>query len=336
MNMTAPRPFCFLVFFVLSSFYLSSNCAHAQSSDSPENHPVQIAMKNVMYHYTEPIAVHIFQLQGQLLPIKPGATVIFDDKNSFTLALASAEIAIGCNALAQVLNEDVFSAADAPIKDLSIESKSGQLIIKGKFHQKGDVPFETVGTISANGDGRIRLHSEHVKAAHLPLKGLMDLLGLDLAKMINTRKVRGITVEKDDLILDPEEILPPPRIQGKVTAIRLQGSDIVQVFGGPPASNFAASQPGNYIGFRGGNMRFGKLTMHDSDLFMIDIDTHDPFDFFLDHYQDQLVAGYTKSTPEFGLRAYVVDYRKLRGRRMSKVAGKSGSAENAVGNDQGR
>jgi hypothetical protein len=271
-------------------------------------------MKNVTYHYTEPIVVHIVRLEGELLPTNPRDLVVFDDKNSFTLALKSAEIAISCNALAQVLNENVFSFAGAPLKDLGIESQNDRLIIKGKLRQKMDVPFETTGTLSANADGRIRLHAEHVKAAHLPMKGLLDLLGIDLSRLINTNKVRGVTVEKDDLILDPEQILPPPHIQGKVTAVRVQGNDIVQVFGTPQASNFAAKQPGNYLAFRHGDIRFGKLTMHDADLIMIDMDARNPFDFFLDHYQDQLVAGYTKSTPEYGLRVYTRDYNKLRTR----------------------
>jgi hypothetical protein len=297
---------------IFSILYGLSSPAPAQSKTAIDTAPVQIAMKNVMFHYSDPIAVHIFHLEGQLLPAKPGTIVVFDDKNSFTLNLDSAEIAISCNSLARVLNENIFSAADAPIKGLSVESKNNQLIVKGKFHQKGDVPFETVGTLTANGDGRIRLHAEHIKAAHLSMKGLLDLLGLDLAKLINTNKVRGISVEKDDLILDPEKILPPPHIQGKVSSVRIQGNDIVHVFGDSHAPNFAAKQPGNFIAFRSGDVRFGKLTMHDSDLIMVDIDPRDSFDFFLDHYQDQLVAGYTKSTPEFGLRVHVVDYNKLR------------------------
>jgi hypothetical protein len=233
------------------------------------------------------------------------------------LALESAEIAISCNALARVLNENVLSASDAPIKNLSIESRNGQLVIKGKLHQKGDVSFETTGTLTAEGDGRIRLHTAHLKAAHLPVKGLMDLLGLDIAGMIDTKKIRGISADKDDLILNPEQILPAPHIRGRVSAVRLQGNDIVQLFGAAPAENIAAKQSGNYIAFRHGDMRFGKLTMHDSDLIMIDMDPGDPFDFYLDHYQDQLVAGYSKSTPEYGLRAYVRDYDKLRHRSLS-------------------
>jgi len=295
---------------------LSSPHAAAQSAETSENPAVQVTMKNVMYHYSDSVTVHIFRVEGRFLPAKAGSMVVFDDKNSFTLALDSAEIAIGCNALAKVLNENVFSSADAPITDLTIESKANVLIIKGRFHQKGNVPFEATGTLTANGDGRIRLHTEHVKAAHLPVKGLMDLLGIDLAGLINTNKVRGVEVEKDDLILDPEQILPPPHIQGRVTSVRVQGDEIVQVFGsrGVPPSPLAAQQRGNYMAFRHSEMRFGKLTMHDADLIMIDMDPRDPFDFFLDHYQEQLVAGYAKSTPAYGLRVYMRDYSQLRAR----------------------
>jgi low affinity Fe/Cu permease len=96
-------------------------------------------MKNVMCHFNGRIAAHIVQLRGYLTPTKPGTIVVFDDTNSFTLNLASAEIAISCKSLAQVLNENVFSAhdapiKDAPIKDVSIESKNNQLVINGKLH----------------------------------------------------------------------------------------------------------------------------------------------------------------------------------------------------------
>jgi len=275
-------------------------------------------MRNVTYHYSEPVAVHIVQLQGELVPIKAGSIVVFDDRNSFDLHLGYAEISISCSALAQVLNENVFSSRDAPIRNLGIASKNSQIVVTGKFHLEGDVPFETSGTVSTNADGKIRLHTEHVKAAHLPVKGLLDLLGIDLARLINTNKVHGVTIDKDDLILDPEQILPRPHIRGKVSAVRIQGNDIVLTFGKPEVARFAVKQAGNYMAFRHSDLRFGKLTMHDADLIMIDMDPRDPFDFFLDHYQEQLVEGYTKSTPEYGLRVYTRDYNKLRKRPAKK------------------
>jgi hypothetical protein len=309
MTRTARRPIAFLSALLAASMSLLPGAAIGESP--VETREVPIAMKNVMYHYSERVAVHILRLDGQLTPVKAGAIVVFDDKYSFTLAMNSAEISISGSSLAQALNENVFSSSDSPIKDLSIESRNNQLIIKGRLRQKAGVSFETVGTLSADPDGRIRLRTDHIKAAHLPVKGLMDLLGIDLAKVIDTHKIHGVTTEKDDLLLDSEQILPPPHIQGKVTSVRIQGNDIVLLFGKPATPNFAARQTGNYIAFRHGEMRFGKLTMHDADLIMIDMDPRDPFDFFLDHYQEQLVAGYSKSTMAYGLRVYTKDYDKL-------------------------
>lgn len=308
--------------FLLFGISLNVSGGAAQTAESKDNRSVEFAMKNVMYHYSEAVAVHVNHLQGWLAPAKAGTIVFFDDKNSFTLVLDAAEISIACSALAHVLNENVFSAPDAPLKDLSIESKDRQLIIRGRVPQKANVSFETTGTLSADPDGRIRLHADHIKAAHLPVKGLLDLVGLDLARLIDTRKSQGIALDKDDIILDPEKILPPPYIRGKVTAVRVQGNDIVQVFGSPQPANFAAKQPGNFMAFRHNEMRFGKLTMHDADLIMIDMDPGDPFDFFLDHYQEQLVAGYTKSTIQYGLRTYTRDYNKLKNRRAPQPSRK--------------
>ena len=39
------------------------------------------------------------------------------------------------------------------------------------------------GTMSATPDGQIRIQPTKVKAAHLPVKGIMKLFGLDMAKL---------------------------------------------------------------------------------------------------------------------------------------------------------
>jgi hypothetical protein len=51
--------------------------------------------------------------------------------------------------------------------------------------------------------------------------------------------------------------------------------------------------------------------MHDTDMQLIDADPSDPFEFFPDHYNDQLVAGYSKTTASGGLKVYMPDYGKI-------------------------
>src|SRR5581483_12462224 len=102
------------------------------------------------------------------------------------------KISVSLNSLSSALNQYVLAGADAPIKGIQITSKSDKLKIKGRLHSKGDVPFETEGDLSITPDGRIRVHTEEIKAGHLPVKGLMDLLGEDLSELIDTRKIAGL------------------------------------------------------------------------------------------------------------------------------------------------
>jgi hypothetical protein len=51
--------------------------------------------------------------------------------------------------------------------------------------------------------------------------------------------------------------------------------------------------------------------MSDTDLQLIDTDPKDPFDFFMARYNTQLVAGYSKNTPQGGLKTYMPDYAKV-------------------------
>jgi len=283
----------------------------SRGAAADQSHTVEVQMRNVMYHFTDSIAVHIRSLSGRLLPVK-GELPIFDDKDSFNIQISSAAIAITPDSLANLLNSYVFARRDAPLKDIFIRIDSaGRLKVKGKLHNKGDVPFETDGVLSATTDGKILLHAEKIKALHLPVKGLMDLLGIDLADLIKTGKVRGIEIQKDDLVLDPEKLLPPPHVLGRVTSVQIRAGQIIQIFGNVTTTPDWRPSATNYMAYRENQLRFGKLTMSDTDLVLIDMDPKDPFDFYLDHYKEQLVAGYTKETPTFGLRVYMRDFNKL-------------------------
>jgi len=52
--------------------------------------------------------------------------------------------------------------------------------------------------------------------------------------------------------------------------------------------------------------------MTDTDLELVDEDPRDPFDFSVDHWNDQLVAGYSKNTPNRGLKAHMPDHNDLK------------------------
>jgi hypothetical protein len=98
---------------------------------------------------------------------------------------------------------------------------------------------------------------------------------------------------------------------------------VIQTFGSGPAAPLSprAISP-NHIYWRGGYQRFGKLTMRETDLELIDQDPSDPFDFSVARYNDMLVAGYSKNTPRLGLKTHMPDYDNLKaGRRVASAPG---------------
>jgi hypothetical protein len=131
-----------------------------------------------------------------------------------------------------------------------------------------------------------------------------------MSDLINSGKIPGVETHEDDLIPDLALVFPPPHMHGKVTAIRIEGDSIVLTFGDKNKQE-KNLQTGNYMSHRGNRLAFGKLLMTDANMNLIDTDSADPFDFYLDHYNGQLTAGHTKITPTFGLRVYVRDFNKL-------------------------
>jgi len=291
---------------------------------APDKGVVKAEFRNVLFHLTPDAAAHLESVSGELWPVGKYELPVFDEKNSFEVHVKNGTISITPDALAVIMNEHVFARSDAPLKDISIEIKKDRLVIKGKLHNKGDLPFETAGEMRVNADGRLRLHTEKVKALKVPVKKVMSLFGIELANVINTSKIPGMDTDQNDVIVDLVTLLPPPHIRGRIVSARLERNEIVVVYGngaktpGGPAEPDDPSLSGNYMLFRGHRVKFGKLTMEDTDLTVVDLDAKDPLDWDQDSYKDQLVAGYSKTTDKFGLRAYVKDFAKLPRRRAGK------------------
>jgi hypothetical protein len=214
------------------------------------------------------------------------------------------------------MNRHVFAYEGSPLRNLTVEPDGQRLKMKGKLHKGVDIPFSTTASVSTTGDGRMRLHVESMKAVGVPAKGLLELFGLKLDDVVDIKKRRGVEVQDNDIVLAAGQILPPPEIAGKLTRVVVQGNRLMQVFdepGQPRPARLTLPSPGarNYVYFGGGTITFGKLTMRDADLQLIDADPSDPFDFFPARYNAQLVAGYSKNTPAKGLKTYMPDFADL-------------------------
>ena len=307
---------------MVSNFAPRARARTRPSTAAPRG--ISVDMRNVDLHMTGNVTLHVRTLRGRFVPNRAGGVANLDDSASYVVAVDAGETAIDAASLNAIMNERVFAPGpvhgEPPVEHLVLKVEDGMVKQKGKLDKKIDIPFSVKAVVEPTPDGKIRVHSKSIKSVGLPVKGLMKILGLEMDDMLKVEPGRGVTVDDNDFIIDPQTMLPPPHLQGRVTAVRIEGDEIVQVFGAGPAPGRGR----NHIYWRGGSLSFGKLTMRDADLELIDQDPSDPFDFSVDHYNDMLVAGYSKNTPQLGLKTYMPDYDDLKaGRRAS---GKPGAA----------
>jgi len=280
----------------------------ATSERMPATLPIAASFRHVNLEVDDGIVLEIRRLDGALLSTKPGVIPSFDDPSSFTVRIDSGEVAMSPESLSHLLNQVVFAYHGAPLKNLELSIESGQLKQKGTLHKGLDVPFTIVADVSMTTDGRIRLHPVSTKVLGIPSGGLMKFFGIELSGVIKLKETSGIEIEDNDFLLSPDRLIPAPKIAGHLTGVRIDGDRLVEQFG--PVKGVVPlvppdRTPSNFLYFRGGTFRFGRLTMSDADLQIVDDGPGDAFAFSLPHYMSQLVAGYSKMTASGGLIAHM-------------------------------
>jgi hypothetical protein len=280
--------------------------------------PTRLQMQNVDFYVDPEIPLRVRRLSGTIRT-RTGGPVLFDDKQSLVIDIEAAEVGLTGRDLSLLLNKYVFNYPGSPIRRVTVTTYGTEIIQKGTLHKVFPMPFEIRAQLSVLADGRIRIHPTRTEILGLHVDRLMEGLGLALDEVISLKGAKGASLSGNDILLSPTMILPPPAIEGRLTAVRVEGNQVVQTFGGEQARarmTIPDSSARNYMYYRGGKLRFGKLLMLDADMLITELDPADPFRFDIDRYTAQLTAGYSRSLENGGLLVFMRDLDKLDGREI--------------------
>ncbi len=264
----------------------------------------RLEMRNVLLHDDAAGTLKVQQMNGRVSPTAAGGLISLDDKKSFLIDIDSGVISISVQDMSKLLNDRTFGYPGSPLNGIVLTVKGTQLKLNAKVKKGVEVPIELLGEMGVTPEGKLRVHSTSLKALKIPVKGLLNAFGVKMADLVDAKGAKGVEVQGNDMILDAEQMLPPPRKRGKLTEVHASGDQLVETFGHPVLQQKAARWR-SYLKFEGGVIEFGKLTMHDADLVLADSGNAEWFDFDLDRYQKQLEAGYSKVTPQLGLESYM-------------------------------
>ena len=141
--------------------------------------PVGVRMRHLVLHMSPGVTLQVDDLRGRL-DSRTGAAPVFDDVNSYLVAVDYAKVAMSADSLTHLMNDHVFAADDAPVKDVAIRVEDGQLVQSGVLKKGVSVPFTLRATVAVAPDGRLRMHPTSLKAAGFLSKRVLDFFGLDL------------------------------------------------------------------------------------------------------------------------------------------------------------
>ena len=291
----------------------NSTTASIPGTDATDS-VTRVAMRDVNFYIIPSAALRIRTLRGSMRALN-GGPVPFDDKNGFVIHLDYAEIGLNGTDITELMNRHIFAYPGSPLKRLKVHTSGTRVVQSGIMHKILDIPFEITADVSVTPEGLIRLHPIRTRILGVNGTDLMRAFNLNLQKILDLSKAKGVTVKGNDLFLDPVKILPPPAIEGHATAIRIDGDELVQTFGTPAAAP-ALIPPDTsaqaYMFYKGGTLHFGKLLMLDAEMQIVDLRPTGRFNFSLDRYKDQLVAGYSRTLPDQALEVYMLGVDKLK------------------------
>jgi hypothetical protein len=278
-----------------------------------------LTMRNVQFRFTKDVVVGIDRIHAQMRPVPPADIVTFDDPASFDLDVNGAAVRLTLPQVEVLMNTRIFAYPNANVRNLRVESDGQNLVIHGSLTKGATIPFTMAGTPSIRDARWLAVETKEVKIGAVGVTGLLSALHISLQAMINVPTSGQVRVEKNTILIDVFSNLPPPRIHGAISSLDCCANGLGLAIGSASAVSDSAlraivpsamASP-NFVAIRKGRLRFGKLTMVDSDLDLVDADAHDSFDFYLRRYQCQLAAGDAHATLDYGWRVRMPDFDKL-------------------------
>jgi hypothetical protein len=276
------------------------------SSDSA---PTNVYAHNLMLRKGPSFRVYVRWLRGQMARAHRGVNPSFDDPDSFFLDIQAGVLRANIGDISNFLNSD--GMPNSALKNITLSGNGDQIKLKATLRKIVPLPIELTATIAAAPGNRIHMHVTKLNVLKIPFKALLGGFHVTISDLFDAQGIPGIDVSGNDIFFDTQKLLPPPHIRGQLTKVHIVNPDLEEIYGDAQSDVERVEQWRNFIRLRDGTIDFGKLTMHHVDLIMIDISKDPWFDIDLAHYQEQLVYGYTRMTPQAGLQIFMPDLREI-------------------------
>ncbi len=274
-----------------------------EAGGAPNSAPTNVYAHNLMLRKGPTgFRIYVRWLRGQMARTSRTVNPSFDDPESFFIDVKNGIVHTNVGDLANFLNQGI---TNSPLTNIKLSGDGDQLKLNGTLHKVIPLPIEVISTIGVAPDNRIQIHVTKINVLEIPIKKILGGMSVTVSSLFHPGDIPGVEVKGNDIFLDTGKAVPPPHIRGQLTSVRIINPDFQEIYGNAQEDVTRVEQWRNYLQLHGGTIDFGKLTMRQVDLMMVDLSNNAWFDLDLANYQDQLVNGYTRMTPQAGLQIFM-------------------------------
>lgn len=214
----------------------------------------------------------------------PEASLTPDRREDYDLMIKSGRITLTEDALVAAANRFLLPGT-------GLERASAKLDEDG-IRLTAHVKFAVILPVTIEGDitlenGKLLLKSRHIAVANIGLGGLMRFMHLDLASVFQA-STAAVKAQGNTLILDPEYIVPAPRILGRLQAVRLGPGTLTLDYGSEAARPALPIPADRYLFLKDHTLKLEPVTLHPVEVEVLPFEKEAPFEFSLTEYREQL------------------------------------------------
>lgn len=265
---------------------------------------------NVLYRLDPNISMQLTEMNADVVLKDPSMPFVPANKTDYGLAVHRAIVDKDASSLEALMNNYVFNDKDSPLRNLHITFQGEQLDMTGQMKKGVWVGFEMKGSLSPTPDGKIMMTPTLVKSLGVRVDGLLNLIGLQMQKLLKTKESKGVSIVGNNVIMDPALMYPPPTLMGKVSAVGVRNNHLHIEFDdgkAQPWPDLPVANPQACLCMWGGDVLINAALNLNAKMEILDSTPNTPMAFALDRYREQLEAGYVVPTTDGAMIAYVPD-----------------------------
>ncbi len=261
------------------------------------------------------IGFYVHRLSATLVPTQAGAPIVLDDPTSFEIDVHRGAVTLDDAKLTALFNGYIFGYRNAPLRKLHVSAGDGVIHLQGEMQRNGWVPFSLTGRLDIVDRTKLVFRPVSIRVSGINANPVMRAANVKMSDLlkIDTPIAR---LTGDDLVLDIGKLMPPPRLNITITALRITpgGVDLSLDDGSRAGFALPDSAPKQAMYIRGGDVKFMRSMPMNANLVigpMRDASANEPFVLDLYHYRDQVSAGYFNFDNTGAITIRMPSYAKL-------------------------